>query len=126
MKKEVFAIALLGALIAVSVLNIGGIVRLTDELTETVELASAAAENENWDSAEIQAEKAIASWKAKDSYTHIVLRHSEIDTLSDALYDFLNDIMDKNVGAAEASSQKVIYHLESISQMERLRLGSIF
>lgn len=126
MKKEVFALALLGVLVAVSLLNIGGIVRLTDELTESVELAAAAARDENWEGAEKQAEKAIASWKTKDSYTHIVLRHSEIDTLSDALYDFLNDIMDKNLGAAEASSQKVIYHLESISQMERLRLGSIF
>ena len=126
MKKELFALTLLGALIAVSLLNIGGIVKLTDELTRTVKLSSAAARSENWDSAEKQAEKAIASWKANDSYTHIVLRHSEIDALSDALYDFLYDIMDKNMGAAEASSQKVIYHLESISRMERLRLGSIF
>ena len=86
MKKEIFAFVLLAAMIIASLINIGGIVKLTDSLTDTVSKSAEYAGREDWEKAIYYIEQAIKEWNDNDSYTHIVLRHSEIDTLSDALY----------------------------------------
>lgn len=99
---------------------------MTDELTQLVGTSTEAAKAGDWYKAEKYINKAIKTWKSKDSYTHIVLRHSEIDILSDALYEYMRDVLEKNEDTATASSKKLLYHLESLAQMERLRFGSIF
>ena len=126
MKKEIFAFALLAAMIIAALINIGGIVKLTDRLTYMVSKSAEYAAAEDWDKAEYYAAQAIKEWNDNDSYTHIVLRHSEIDTLSDALFEFMSDVYEKNKEASEGSSAKVLYHIESLSQMERIRFGSVF
>ena len=126
MKKEIFAFALLAAMIIASLINIGGIVKLTDSLTDTVSKSAEYSGGEDWEKAIYYIEQAIKEWNDNDSYTHIVLRHSEIDTLSDALYEYMSDVYEKNKDAAKGSSAKVLYHIESLTQMERIRFGSIF
>lgn len=126
MKKEIFALVLLAAMIIASIINIGGILRLTESISDMVTKSAKYAAKEEWEKAEYYIEQAIKDWNDNDSYTHIVLRHSEIDTLSDALYEYMSDVYEKNKEAVEGSSEKVLYHIESLSQMERIRFGSVF
>lgn len=126
MKKEIFAFVLLAAMIIASLINIGGILRLTESISDMVTKSANYAAKEEWEKAEYYIEQAIKDWNDNDSYTHIVLRHSEIDTLSDALYEYMSDVYEKNKEAVEGSSEKVLYHVESLSQMERIRFGSVF
>lgn len=126
MVKEVLAALLLIALLIAAIFNIGIVNNLTDEITKTVEQAVAAAESGNWNGAIESAEKAVSLWKSKDSYTHIVLRHSQIDTVSGALYDFLLEAYDQNAERLSAAAEAAMYHLDSVAQMERVRFGSVF
>ena len=126
MIKEVMAALLLIALLVAAVLNISGVSKLTDDITKTVETAVSAAKRGNWDDAIESAEKAVSLWKNNDNYTHIVLRHSQIDTVSEALYDFLLEAYDKNAERLSAAAEAAMYHLDSVAQMERVRLGSVF
>ena len=126
MIKEVMAALLLIALLVAAVLNISGVSKLTDDITKTVETAVSAAKRGDWDDAIESAEKAVSLWKNNDNYTHIVLRHSQIDTVSEALYDFLLEAYDKNAERLSAAAEAAMYHLDSVAQMERVRLGSVF
>ena len=126
MIKEVLAALLLIALLVAAVLNISGVSKLTDDITKTVETAVSAAKRGDWDDAIESAEKAVSLWKNNDNYTYIVLRHSQIDTVSEALYDFLLEAYDKNAERLSAAAEAAMYHLDSVAQMERVRLGSVF
>lgn len=126
MKKEIMAVSLLAAMMLTSIINIRCIEKLTNEISEIVGQSVEAAEAEDWLNAEINVRRAETMWNEKDGYTHIVLRHTEIDTVSDALYDLIKAIFENNSQSAAAEAEKVLYHLDSISRMEQLRLGSIF
>ena len=124
--KEIAATVLLSAMIIASAINVACINRLCADMSELVEKATDAAGQNNWDSAESLSDSAMTLWERKDSYTHVVLRHSEIDILSDALFDFYAAVREKNGGQSSAAAKKVQYHIESISRMEMPSFGSVF
>lgn len=126
MKKEAFAAILLVLILALSLLNSKKLDSLTNQLTQIVENCNSAASNENWPQAQKGIEEAISTWKKNDSYTHIVLRHSEIDSMADDLYELKEHIYAHDAGAVYGISGLVAAHLQSISSMEKIRLGSIF
>ena len=126
MKKEIFSICLLVFLLTATLLNIRGVRAVTDELKEYVTVCAEYISLDDWLQAERYAQLAKKLWDEKDTYTHMVLRHSEIDTVSDALYDFTGDVYERNAEASRAGAEKIIYHLDSICDMERVRFGSVF
>lgn len=71
-------------------------------------------------------QRAIDTWNGMEGYTHIFIRHSEIDGATDAFYEYLSDVIAADGGSAEGSYQKLRAHLESIATMEHVTLGSIF
>lgn len=126
MKKEIVAAGLLLALLAAAMYNIhflrGFIGSLTDTLYESRDLCEAG----DFDGAEESLRAAIDTWNAKEGYTHIFIRHSEIDSTSDAFYELLSDISSKDASSAVGAYEKVLAHLTSIYTMEKITLGSIF
>ncbi len=126
MKKEIFALALLILIFAVSMINAWYLGSLADEITVLVEDSAYLASAGQWDQALNQAKAAADLWRSHDPYTHIVLRHSDIEAMTDDFYELLEHISSKDPGAAESSASLVAEHIESISEMERLRPGSIF
>lgn len=126
MKKEIMAVLMLAVMLVTSLINIRSIEKLTNEISDIVSQSAEAAKKEDWLNAEVNIRRAETMWNEKDGYTHIVLRHTEIDTVSDALYDLIKAIYENSSETAAAEAEKVLYHLDSISRMEQLRLGSIF
>ena len=126
MKKEIFAIALLLIILTATIINIFYLNNFTDKLIELVNTACDAAEQEDWETATETAEKAAAAWTDRDFYTHIVLQHSEVDSATDAFYDFLSEIYSEDPSSAKGAGEKLIAHLTSISSKEKLKIGSIF
>lgn len=126
MKKEIIALVLLIALFAASLYNvhylenmIGDIYGLASESYDSLMRGDAV-------NAEQTLEQAISLWEKADGYTHIFIRHSEIDTTSDAMFEALGCITAGEPGEAVGAFRCLFYHLDSLVGMEQMSLGSIF
>jgi len=126
MKKELFAGALLLTMLIASIVNIWYLNKLTENLIDIVETAEEEALSGNWDKAEENAEEAARIWDKNDPYTHIVLRHFEIDSATDAIYQLLNEIYSKNEGGVRGETKALTAQLDSLASIEEIKFGSIF
>ena len=125
MKRELAAIIVLVLLIAGSWLNLRCLDSLTGVLEEKLILSQNAAEAGSMDIAEEALTDALDIWLSADGYTHIFIRHAEIDTISDAFYELYDALLSSENDALEAAYGKLIYHLDSVAEIEHLSLRSI-
>ena len=125
MKRETVAAALFLALILLSFWNLRKIDKLTNEMTRLLEASEASARSGELDDALGYAERALEVWLSAEGHTHIFIRHSEIDGTSDAFYELLSAIKDSDGDALSPAYGKLLYHIDSISGMEHVSIGSI-
>ena len=125
MKRELAAALLLALLFLGSLWNLRCLDRLIGRLEQETEESIQYARNGDFSSAEQALDRAVDRWVAANSYTHIFIRHPEIDATSDAFFDLKGLLGEQNLPAAEAAYRRLCYHLDSIDEMEHLRLGSI-
>lgn len=126
MKKEYFAGALLAAIIIAAFINIHYMSRLVSEIITYIDSAVESVEAEDWSGATEKAERAAELWRKSDSYTHIVLRHGEINSATDALYNLLSNLYAENTGEALGAAQMAVEFFRSIVTIEQVRFGSVF
>ena len=126
MKKEIAAAIILIALFAGVMVNIkvsGNIIlSLEDDITAAYE----SARNGDFDRAKPQLDAAIEHWMSLDGYTHIFMRHSEINSTTEAYFQLKSDIYAEDIGAAEGSYSLLMADLDSLMTMEQISFGSIF
>ena len=126
MKKTGFALSLLFLLALLSFWNIRHLHSLTEELSRSVEEAQRCAREEDFDRAEAALDRALTRWLRSDGYTHVFIRHSEIDAATDIFYDLREALLSHDREGAEAQAEKLLYHLRSIYTMERVSVKSVF
>jgi hypothetical protein len=126
LRKTIVAAVLLLLLLVGTLLNIRCLDGYIEQMQGYVGDAQSSAETGNYDGAVNSLRQAVELWNSIDGYTHIFIRHSEIDSASDAFYDLLSDLYARDGEAARGSFEKVLYHLESISKIEHITLGSVF
>lgn len=126
MKKTVFALSLLILLALLSLWNLRHLRTLTGELCRSVEEAQHYAQEEEFDRAEVALDRALSRWLRSDGYTHIFIRHSEIDAATDIFYDLREALLNEDREGAETEAEKLLYHLKSIYTMERISVKSVF
>lgn len=124
MKKEIIALSLLVLLFAASLFNIWYFDRLCLDIAGEVKASAVALERGEPEAAQEHLNSALHTWLDADSYTHIFIRHPEIDSTADAFYE-LGQALEENSESCRAAYDKLLYHLESIRTMEHLRFGSI-
>ena len=125
MKREWIAAGLLLLLLAAALGNIAYLDRLMGriegELYEAQEMADAG----SFSDAEDATERALEHWLDANAYTHIFIRHPEIDATSDAFYELKELLAEENAEGYPSAFEKLLYHLNSIDEMEHIRLGSV-
>lgn len=127
MKRETAAWVLLLLLIGGAWWNIRSVDRLTDSILRSLDKSQAAALRGETETACAAMDEALQTWLKADSYTHIFIRHSEIDSTADAFYELQEQLISgAGEGGSRAAYDRLRYHLDSIRQMEHLSLGSIF
>ena len=126
MNREICAYLLLLALFLGSLYNIHVMDEKIGSLREDVGKAYESAQNSDFEDAERQLRSAADRWLGMDEYTHIFIRHTEIDSATDAFFDMLSDIASKDTESAEGSYRKLDAHLKSLITIEHLSFGSIF
>ena len=126
MKRELFAAALLSAILALSMINSSKLAHMTEDISQLTTQAVEYAGQEQWQRAELCSRRAMAIWEQNKDYTHVVLRHDSIDSTSEKFYELLEHIYDKDQGGTYTAASLLNEQLNMICQMERIRLGSIF
>ena len=126
MNREICAYLLLLALFLGSLYNIHVMDTKIGSLRTEAEKAYESAQNGDFEDAYRQLRSAADRWLDMDEYTHIFIRHTEIDSATDAFFDMLSDIASKDAESAEGSYRKLDAHLQSLITIEHLSFGSIF
>lgn len=124
-KREFTAAVILAVLTVISIWNLKTVDSLTDRIIISLAKSQECSEKLDLKGAEKNLEDAIEMWLNADGYTHIFLRHSEIDSTSDALYELKEALQTEELTQVKAAYEKLRYHLESIDSMEHPSIGSI-
>lgn len=126
MKKELFAALSILALIIGAVVNVLYLMDLADGISYHVEASQQYCRDDDFDQAEAELRIALEIWLKADGYTHIFIRHVEIDGTADAFYDTLSHVMDHDKDSAVGAYEKLMYHINSIVSMEKVTIKSVF
>ncbi|NLL46060.1 MAG: DUF4363 family protein [Clostridiales bacterium] len=126
MKKEIVTGIIFLLIFALTLVNIYVLKNLTDGLLDLIDQSRAYAEKGDWENAISKAKEAEERWNRADPYTHIVIRHSEIDSATDAFYDLLKALYSEEAGNAKGAYMALTAHITSIEGMDKVKLGSIF
>jgi len=126
MKRELCAGGLFLLLVATAWWNMRAVDTLTGDILRALEQSQQAAEQGDFSAAAESFAQGLARWLDADSYTHIFIRHPEIDSTTDAFYELQGELLAREEDSLPAAYTKLRYHLISIQEMEHLKLGSIF
>lgn len=126
MRKELAAAIILALLLTGVMVNIRVASNIILGLKEDVTAAYQSAEKGDFDRAKPQLDAAVEHWMSLDGYTHIFIRHSEINSTTEAFFQLKSDIYAEDMGAVEGSYGLLISTLDSLMTMEQLSFGSIF
>lgn len=126
MKKELLAAFILAALTGLAAWNLNHVKELTDSLSSLMCHSYELAFDGFWAQADALAQQGADIWNSSEGYTHIFIRHSEVDLTTDAFGDYLAELYRRDIGGAAGALQKLTAHLESIYEMERITLKSVF
>ncbi len=125
MRREYTAMIILAILMLGAWLNLRHMDSLTERIEAKLELSQKAAEQGSMDISEKALLDALDMWLGADGYTHIFIRHSEIDAISDSFYELYDALLSGETDALTPAYEKLIYHLESVNDIEHLSLRSL-
>lgn len=126
MKKELFAFLVIITLLIGSISSLTHLNDLISQINTHIEYSLLYCSLDDYEAAHTEMEKALQLWNNSENYTHVFIRHSEVDTASDGFYDALSAIYDREKYEAEYQLKKLQYHTDSILRMEQISLRSIF
>ncbi len=126
MKKEIISALLLLLIFSGVLVNIRINERIVSSLINEVDMSYENLKNGNEDKAMQLLDTAIEHWLNLDGYTHIFIRHSEINSTTDAFYGFRSDVGSGDADAANGSYGLLKETLLSLMTMEQISLGSVF
>ena len=90
------------------------------------EEAYASAEEADWFSAENAARSAEETWRNAHAYTHVFIRHTDVDTLEAAFCDYRGALNSRDEGDILAAYLRLTAGLDCLLDMETLSTGSVF
>lgn len=125
MKRIMIAVAILLFTFAATLGHSLYISSFTGELTALLEAAETNAENEHWDAAWDLTQSAKEKWEAKGNYLHILLRHSDTDSVYTGFREVNEFIQCQEGGEYSAANARLIAELELLSEAEQLTLKNI-
>ncbi len=124
MIREIIAFSLLVALLALSLVNVTYIENKTELLAGEINEAHELYQKGDNEEAAARVEKSLNDWLSWESYSHIMLRHSEIDVITGAYYELLEQLEGEEK-VTDASFDALIETLNDIVKKERVTFGSL-
>ena len=125
MKKALLALFLMLTLLGASLWNVRHLDAFTDELTASLENSRACWERGETPAAVLLAEEALGEWFSAEGYTHVFIRHAEVDGVTDAFYDLLAALGEDDSAVGRAYD-RLEARLHMIDAMEHVTVKSVF
>ena len=126
LKKEIAAIALLAVILGCTIGNIFIVRHYTKHINHMIDEIQVHAENKKWDEAIKAAENAEQYWHKKSHYTHIVMRHSEINQTTLIFCQFLAEVYRNDLGGVKGMGKALKEQIHSMYDMETIYIGTMF
>ena len=126
MKKAAAALVLLVMLAGASVWNIRYLDALTDRIEKQVELSRSLWADGDARAAAEALDGALDIWFGAEGYTHVFIRHAEVNDVTDAFFDVYAALTAEDASSAGSQYDRLRAHLESIDSMEHVTLKSVF
>ena len=124
MKKEIIAGAILVLIAVGGIINFSIIRKATDTLTGQMDSAEALYLSGDVSGAEEAVLDSLNEWLNRDKHTHIMLRHEDVDNVTEAYYELLAGLRsDMEARALFASLNE---RLERLAETEYPKISSIF
>ena len=126
MKKGIAAAVLLLIMLIASLWNIRYVDRFTNELEQEIQTSRRLCLAKDFTGAREALNRAMARWEGERTYTRVIIRHAEIDSVSDAFFEVMILLDSRDRAAAEGAYGRLLEHVKSIDEMEQITLGSVF
>ncbi len=125
MKRIVIAAVILLLTFAATLSHSFYVSSFTGDLTTLLEAAEARAESGDWEAAGDLTQTARKQWEGKELYLHILLRHTETDSVYIGFREVSEFIQCQESGEYSAANAKLIAQLELLAEAEQLTLKNI-
>ena len=126
MKRLWIALVLLTALLAGTLLHTRSLDRFTRELTSQLKLAQSMAADGRWGEADALTEEALHTWRDRDVYLHVLLRHGDTDAIYAGFQEVLALLGSREWGEYAAANARLVTQIALLSEAEQLTLKNVF
>ena len=126
MKKELCALFILLVLIGASIGNYIHIKHLFEEISGHINYSQQYCLLEDYAAAYTETNKILETWSSAEKYTHVFIRHSELNEFANIVSDIQIAIKNKKRHESEILLKKLKSHTDDILKMEKPSLGTIF
>ncbi len=126
MRNMYTGFAVLLAALALGLWSSAHLDSLTDDMHALVTESQEYALDENSAAAAEALLRAADLWETEEWYTHVFVRHTEVDAVSDAVYELLGSLLNEEWGETTGGYEMFFYDIEIILILYDLSVGSIF
>ena len=90
-----------------------------------LEQAEARAETGDWEEARVLTEQALTQWQSRDSYLHILLRHSDTDQIYTGFQEVLEFLTCQEAGEYSAANARLMTQISLLYEAEQFTLKNV-
>lgn len=126
MKRLWIALALLAALLCGTLLHTWSLGGFTRTLTHSLEQAQNLARADRWEEARALTEDSLDTWRGRDVYLHVLLRHADTDQIYAGFQEVLALLESGEYGEYAAANARLVTQIGLLSEAEQLTLKNVF
>lgn len=126
MKRLWIALALMGAILGGTLAHTWFLRGFTGELTSALEQADGLARAQRWEEAAALTEETFHSWRDRDVYLHVLLRHADTDEIYAGFQEVLALLDSGEYGEYAAANARLCTRIALLSEAEQLTLKNVF
>lgn len=126
MKRLWIALALLAVLLCGTLLHTWSLRGFTQELTRSLEQAQELTRADRWEEARAVTQEALQTWRGRDVYLHVLLRHADTDQIYAGFQETLALLDSQEYGEYAAANARLITQIQLLSEAEQLTLKNVF
>ena len=83
------------------------------------------AETGDWEEAHVLTEQALTQWQSRDSYLHILLRHSDTDQIYTGFQEVLEFLTCQEAGEYSAANARLMTQISLLYEAEQFTLKNV-